>query len=98
MEHIIQNFYLTEDEIKTSAPYKHFLELLLTKGSRLSTRTEDGVLFEFARVDAEDGVMYVLTTTDSRLWSLAFSADLGTHITDIIAYNKDLIEEIQDNG
>lgn len=94
---LTKNFYLSEDEIKTSVPYKHFLQLLLTRGSRLSSRVEDGVIYEFARVDDSNGIMCVLCTTDSRLWSLSFSAITDKGIENIIAYNKDLIEELE-NG
>lgn len=92
-----KKYYLTEAEIMKSEAYKHFTELLMTKGSVLSSRVVDNVLFEFARIDVDPGASFTLVTTDSRIWCLATAFTDLTGVTVLYAFNKDIVEELQ-NG
>ena len=89
-------YYLTETEIIKSMAYRQFTKLLMTNGSELSARVVDGELFEFAKV-YEGNCTFILSTVESRIWCLvsAFSFPEGNET--LYAYNKDLIEELQ-NG
>lgn len=82
-------YYLTEDELKTSTPYNRYLELIMTKCSRLSAKVNDNTLFEFSSVDDEYGNTYTLCTTDSRLWSLSYTVYPLDEV--IIAFNKEVL-------
>lgn len=92
-----RKYFLTEAEIMKSLPYKQFIKLLMTKGSVLSSRVEDNVLFEFARIDVDPGLSYTLVTTNSRIWCLATAfTDISGCII-LYAFNKDIVEELE-NG
>lgn len=94
---IHKKYFLTEVEIKTSEAYKEFIELLMTTGSVLSSRVVDDVLFESALVEAAPGVSYTLVTTNSRIWALATAFHGKTDTTVLYAFNKDIVEELE-NG
>ena len=92
-----RKYFLTEAEIKNTGAYNDFAMFLLDKGATLSSKLIDNVLFEFATVEVTTGYSFTLITVESRIWAFVTAIYNTKDATILYAFNKDIVEEIQ-NG